>query len=86
MCVGLPLTLSGEVDRQSVYVVDFVKRLREEAKFKTPILFWDERLSTSGAFDMMDERGVPDKRKKEMEDAFAAASVLQSLLDRLRRL
>jgi putative holliday junction resolvase len=44
----------------------------------------DESLSTQDAQEMALSAGVPMKKRREMEDAFAAAIVLQSWLDTKR--
>lgn len=46
-----------------------------------PIHFVDETLSTKDAQAMSIEAGINRKKRKQMEDAFAAALILQSYLD-----
>lgn len=46
-----------------------------------PIHFVDETLSTKDAQAMSIEAGINRKKRKSMEDAFAAALILQSYLD-----
>ncbi|OGM04820.1 hypothetical protein A2129_00520 [Candidatus Woesebacteria bacterium GWC1_42_13] len=45
------------------------------------VVFWDETLSTKEAQDKAIEAGISRKKRKELEDAFAAAVMLQSYLD-----
>lgn len=45
------------------------------------IVFWDETLSTQDAQAKAIAAGVPQKRRKALEDSFAAAIMLQSYLD-----
>ena len=45
------------------------------------VVFWDETLSTKEAQDKAIEAGISRKKSKELEDAFAAAVMLQSYLD-----
>ncbi len=45
------------------------------------VVFWDETLSTKDAIRLSIEAGVPRKKRKELEDAFAAAVMLQSYID-----
>lgn len=46
-----------------------------------PVVFVDETLSTFDAQDKAIASGIGKKRRKLMEDAFAAAIILQSYLD-----
>lgn len=48
-----------------------------------PIEFTDETLSTYEAQYLAIEAGVPQKKRKLMEDAYAAALILQNYLDSL---
>lgn len=52
---------------------EFARRLGAET--------FDETLSTHEAQVLSRQAGIPRKRRKEMEDAFAAAVMLQSYLD-----
>ena len=42
---------------------------------------WDETLSTQDAQELSLSAQLPQKRRKEMEDAFSSTLVLQSYLD-----
>ncbi len=46
-----------------------------------PVNFVDETLSTQDVQRLTQEAGMKRKKRKEMEDAFAAALILQSYLD-----
>ena len=46
-----------------------------------PVFFQDETLSTQEAQRLSRQAGIKRKKRKEMEDAFAAAIMLQSYLD-----
>ena len=50
-----------------------------------PILLWDERLTTQIAERMLIEADQSRKRRAEVIDKLAATLILQSALDRLRR-
>ena len=53
----------------------------------TPILFWDERLSTAAVDRMLiQEHDVTRARRAELVDKVAAAWILQGALERLRSL
>ena len=47
------------------------------------VVYWDETLTSADANRMSIEAGVKRSRRKRMEDAFAAAVLLQSWLDNI---
>lgn len=57
----------------------FVQELGKVAGGK--VLSWDETLSTKEAQRLSRQAHLPRKKRKELEDAFAAAVMLQSYLD-----
>lgn len=81
--VGLPTGMSGREGHQAKAVREFAKQLGETVK--TPIKFWDERLSTSIAEQALITSGRRRRERKERIDAVAAAVILQSYLDSRRR-
>ncbi len=52
-----------------------------QALINRPVETWDEGLSTQDAQQAAIEAGIPREKRKNLEDAFAAALVLQSYLD-----
>lgn len=52
-----------------------------QKKLNLPIIYFDETLSTQLAQQMSINAGIKRKKRKDMEDAFAAALILQSYLD-----
>jgi len=58
----------------------FGKHLAEAVKL--PVEFVDETLTSKDAMQMAIEAGVPRDRRAKMEDAFAAAIILQRYLDK----
>lgn len=56
----------------------FAQKLRESG---LDVIEWDETLSTQDAQAFAIQSGVGQKKRREMEDAFAAAIVVQSFLD-----
>ncbi len=52
-----------------------------EKKLGKPIVYQDESLSTLDAQEMSRAAGINRSRRKRMEDAFAAAVMLQDYLD-----
>ena len=61
-------------------VKDIVQKEMEK-NLDIPIVFQDETLSTKRAQLKSIEAGVRRKKRKEMEDAYAAALILQDYLD-----
>ena len=75
--VGLPIQMDGTEGRQATWVRDYSQALAQVVAL--PIHFWDERLTTEEAKEIMYAQGkVPDKN---WIDAVAAAVILQSYLD-----
>lgn len=77
--VGLPLHLSGRSGEQAERVRRFVERLSPH--ISVPVIFWDERLSTKGAQQLLIEAGLRPAQRAARLDAAAAAVILQSYLD-----
>ena len=68
----------GEMGKESK---EFGRVLEE--KIKTPVIYQDESLSTQTAQELSIGAGIKRKKRKEMEDAYSAAIILQSYLDTL---
>ncbi|NJM05118.1 Holliday junction resolvase RuvX [Candidatus Gracilibacteria bacterium] len=82
LVVGLPLTLRGEIGPQAQTVKSFAGEIA--SALNVPVHFFDERLSSAAADQMMRELGIkPDKRKQHI-DQIAASIILQDYLDSTR--
>lgn len=81
--VGVPYSLSGTLGPQGEKVMAFVQALR--ARSAVPVDTWDERLSTFEAERLLRQAGRKPSREKARADAAAAAVILQSYLDSLRK-
>jgi putative Holliday junction resolvase len=57
----------------------FGKRLK--TRFKLPVHFQDETLTTVDAEKLSLEAGIKRKKRKKLKDAFSATLILQSYLD-----
>jgi len=59
------------------------KRFGEKLKieFELPLYFQDETLTTQKAQELSLEAGIKRKKRKELEDAYSAALILQAYLD-----
>lgn len=75
--IGLP---EGKI---GLKVKAFSRKLMEKAKLL--VVFQDETLTTQQAVVKMIEGGKSKKVRKEKEDAFAAACILQEYLEKRRK-
>lgn len=76
--VGLPLTSEGLEGPMAKKVREFA----EELQFRTdlPLYFQDERMSTRANYGLL--QGMPTEERRKLEDALAAAGILQTWLDK----
>lgn len=76
--VGLPLTSAGTEGPMAAKVREFARELQ----FRTdlPLHFQDERMSTRANIGLL--QGMPTEDRKKVEDALAAAGILQTWLDK----
>jgi putative Holliday junction resolvase len=77
--VGLPSTMGGEEGFQARETRAMAAEI--EALVDVPIRFWDERLTSAIADQLMYQNRRAKRRKKEERDAIAAAVMLQGYLD-----
>ncbi len=81
--VGLPLNMDDSEGPQAKKVRAFAKEL--QAHVRIPVYFQDERLSSFGAEEKLEEIGLPKGKRLERLDALAAAEILQAFLDQKAR-
>ena len=84
--VGLPYSLDGHLTQQAMKVKDFTEKLQNVIASRSPkinIQMWDERLSSVAAERLMIEAGTRKNKRKQHQDALAAAIILQGFLDSL---
>lgn len=79
--VGLPLMMSGKTG----FLADEVKHFASvlETIAQTPVILWDERLTSVQAERSLKEANLTRKRRSKMVDAVSAVLILQSHLDHL---
>lgn len=75
--VGLPFNMDGSEGRQAAWVRDYSAALAQT--LTVPVEFWDERLTSEEAEDILRAHGK--SAAKGTVDAVAAAVILQSYLD-----
>ncbi len=80
--VGLPVTMRGREGTQAAETRRFVELLRPHVR--CPVVFWDERLTSTAAERLLIESGMRRGRRRQAIDAVAAALMLQSYFDAQR--
>ena len=86
--VGLPYSLDGHLTQQAMKVKDFTEKLQNVIASRSPkinIQMWDERLSSVAAERLIIEAGTRKDKRKQHQDALAAAIILQGFLDSLNK-
>ena len=81
--IGLPLNMDGSEGPRVQSTRAFVRNL--QPKISIPVVFWDERLSTSAVTRTLIEADVRRDKRAEVVDKLAASYILQGALERLRR-
>ncbi len=79
--LGMPKNMNGTIGERGEKTQLFADALRE--KTSVPIIFWDERLTTSAAHRTLSESNVSGKKRKGILDKIAAVFILQGYLDSL---
>ncbi|MGO9796231.1 MAG: Holliday junction resolvase RuvX [Terracidiphilus sp.] len=77
--VGNPLQLSGEPGDRATKTHAFAAELGELTGL--PIHFWDERLTTREAHEILYKAGHQRQKHRKVVDQVAATLILQSFLD-----
>ena len=83
LVVGLPTGLSGREGPQATVVRRFADALGAAVGPEIPVVFWDERLTTTVAERTLRQSGRRQRQKGDV-DAVAAAVILQGYLDACR--
>lgn len=84
---GLPLSMDGSESEQTkmtrTWALRLARALRAARREPLPVIFWDERLSSFAAQELM----ADDLKRAQAigEDAYAAAVILRSYLDARKR-
>ena len=79
--VGNPINMDGSMGKSSQSVKDFTINLSKNITI--PIVLWDERLSSEGAFKLTNSLNTNVSSKIENLDKNAAAFILQGAIDYL---
>jgi len=84
LVVGLPLNMDGSDGPSAQSARAFGRNWA--ARSPLPVVFQDERLSTSAVTRTLLEADASRKRRSDVVDKMAAAYILQGALDRLRNI
>tara|TARA_B100000989_G_C19121436_1_gene295477 strand:+ start:19 stop:474 length:456 start_codon:yes stop_codon:yes gene_type:complete len=79
--IGLPINMDGSFGKSAQSIKDKAKIISDETNLHTCL--WDERLSTSGAFNISSNLDIKFKEKKKNIDEKAATFILQGAIDYL---
>ena len=80
--VGLPYNRDGSLGFKGEETMAWGREL--ELRIGLPVIFWDERLSTSEAHDVLMNLNVRGRKRKGIVDKIAASIILQGYLDSVR--
>ena len=78
---GNPINMDGTEGTSSQSVKDKIKLIGK--KINLPMILWDERLSTVGAFNLSSQLDINVSKRVKNIDKNAAAFILQGVLDYL---
>ncbi len=81
LVIGDPINMDGSKGRSSQSVKDKCIIINKEVKI--PLILWDERLSTVGAFNLSSQLDVSVSKRVKKIDENAATFILQGALDYL---
>ena len=79
--IGNPVNLDGSIGRSAQSVNDVASNISKSINL--PVILWDERLSTVGAFNLSSQLDVNVTKRVKTIDQNAAAFILQGALDYL---
>jgi putative Holliday junction resolvase len=79
LVVGLPYNMDGSLGDRAREVMRWGGEI--EALLGIPVIFWDERLSTSEAHEMLIGINVKGRKRKSIVDKIAASIILKGYLD-----
>ncbi|HIU79224.1 MAG TPA: Holliday junction resolvase RuvX [Candidatus Avilachnospira avicola] len=81
--LGLPLNMDGSRGERAEKTEAFRELLRSRLLsegMEPDIILWDERLSTVGAIEILEESGVPASERKTYVDKIAASLILEDYM------
>ena len=79
--IGNPINMDGSLGRSAQSVNDVASNISKSIDL--PVILWDERLSTVGAFNLSSQLDVNLSKRVKTIDQNAAAFILQGAIDYL---
>lgn len=79
LVVGLPVHMSGQEGEKAKLAREYGDWCSE--KTGLPVVYWDERFTSSLADNYLQQASVSPKKRKQLLDKLAAQLMLQSFLD-----
>ncbi|MDO4710533.1 MAG: Holliday junction resolvase RuvX [Peptostreptococcaceae bacterium] len=83
LVIGLPKNMDGTIGSQGEKTIYFAEAIKSKKDIK--ITYWDERLSTKTAKDIMLLNDIRQIDKKEIVDTIAAVVILDNYLSSIRK-
>ena len=79
--IGNPVNMDGSIGRSAQSVNDVASNISNSIDL--PVILWDERLSTVGAFNLSSQLDINVSKRVKTIDQNAAAFILQGAIDYL---
>jgi len=80
--IGMPYNMDGSTGMSAENVEKFSERIK--VSFRLPVHFFDERLSTFEAHNLLASINMDNKKRLKVVDSLAARIILQGYMDSLR--
>ena len=77
--IGLPLRMDGSEGPRAEKTREFARWM--EKTLGIPIVFWDERLTTKQALQVLHDQKMDGRKKKKLKDQVAATIILSDYLE-----
>ena len=81
LIIGNPINMDGSLGRSAQSVNDVASNISNS--IDVPVILWDERLSTVGAFNLSSQLDINVSKRVKTIDQNAAAFILQGAIDYL---